>query len=593
MRAAQEARFRSFDGTGLFYRAWAPVDPKSKKALIVLHRGHEHSGRLQDIIDGLNLPDYWAFGYDGRGHGLSPGPRGYARDFSDLVRDLDCFVQFISAKHGIPVENMIVVANSVGAVVASTWVHDYAPRIRSMVLAAPALRVKLYVPFALPGLRLLNEVKHPAFISSYVKSKMLTHDPIEAERYNQDPLITRDIAVNILIGLFDASTRLLNDAGAITTPTLILSAGKDFVVQLSAQKKFFEGLGSAHKVMKVFPNFYHGVFYEKGKEEGIAMAREFILETMNHPVNRTNLLAAHKEGPSKRAYDQLLKPAGLLKSLFFASQKWFMATLGRMSHGIRVGLQTGFDSGLSLDYIYENEARGTNPFGRLIDYFYINAIGWRGIRQRKINLERQIERAILELHAKGEPIRLMDVAGGPGRYLLDIANRHRDKNLQIVVRDNVEANLAHGRQLARQMNLTNVKHEWADAFGEANLAGFKPNIVVISGFFELFQDNDLVRKCVARVAAESAERATLIYTGQPYHPQQEMIARTLNNRDGQAWIMRLRSQAEMDEIFRAHGFEKQAMEIDDFGIFTVSRATKRPTLDKTLFTGTAPSAELI
>jgi len=66
----------------------------------------------------------------------------------------------------------------------------------------------------------------------------------------------------------------------------------------------------------------------------------------------------------------------------------------------------------------------------------------------------------------------------------------------------------------------------------------------------------------------------LIYTGQPWHPQVEMIARVLSNRDGAPWIMRRRSQAEMDELVRAAGFEKLSMEVDPWGIFTVSVARR-------------------
>ena len=54
---------------------------------------------------------------------------------------------------------------------------------------------------------------------------MLTHDPEQAARYDADPLIFRQIAVNILLDLHDTSTRLLADAGAITVPTLMLGAG--------------------------------------------------------------------------------------------------------------------------------------------------------------------------------------------------------------------------------------------------------------------------------------------------------------------------------------------------------------------------------
>jgi hypothetical protein len=66
----------------------------------------------------------------------------------------------------------------------------------------------------------------------------------------------------------------------------------------------------------------------------------------------------------------------------------------------------------------------------------------------------------------------------------------------------------------------------------------------------------------------------LLYTNQPWHPQLEFIARCLTNHDGQPWIMRRRTQAEMDDLVRAAGFEKVAMEIDEFGIFTVSLARK-------------------
>ena len=53
-----------------------------------------------------------------------------------------------------------------------------------------------------------------------------------------------------------------------------------------------------------------------------------------------------------------------------------------------------------------------------------------------------------------------------------------------------------------------------------------------------------------------------------------MIREVLLNRDGEPWIMRRRSQAEMDELVRAAGFEKVEMRIDPAGIFTVSLARR-------------------
>src|SRR5262249_16417180 len=155
--------------------------------------------------------------------------------------------------------------------------HDYAPPIRAMILVTPALRVKLYVPLAISGLRLLQGVKHKSFIKSYVKARMLTHDPEQAQLYATDKLISRDIAVNILLGLPDTSPRLLAAAGAIRVPTLILAAGSDWVVRLSAQQQFFERLGSAIKDLAIFPGAYHALLHEKNRQAPIERARAFLL----------------------------------------------------------------------------------------------------------------------------------------------------------------------------------------------------------------------------------------------------------------------------------------------------------------------------
>src|ERR1044071_5421311 len=138
------------DGTELFYRAWFPREP-TRKALVIFHRGHEHSGRLEDVVRDLRLRDVAVFAWDARGHGRSGGTRGYAPSFGRLARDTDEFIRHIAETHGFSMENMVVLGHSVGAVSLAAWVHDYAPPVRAMILVTPALRVRLYVPFARAG----------------------------------------------------------------------------------------------------------------------------------------------------------------------------------------------------------------------------------------------------------------------------------------------------------------------------------------------------------------------------------------------------------------------------------------------------------
>ncbi|HEX4343279.1 MAG TPA: alpha/beta fold hydrolase, partial [Verrucomicrobiae bacterium] len=187
--------FKSWDRTELFYRAWVPDAPTSK-ALLLFHRGHEHSGRWQETVEALGLTNVAVFAWDARGHGHSAGERGSADNLGVIIQDVDAFVQHVSRQYRIPVENMVVMAHSVGAVAATAWVHDFAPPIRGLILAVPAFRVKLYVPFAVPLLRLKQKLFGHGYVKSYVKARMLTHDTEQAAAYQADPLIFRQIAIN-------------------------------------------------------------------------------------------------------------------------------------------------------------------------------------------------------------------------------------------------------------------------------------------------------------------------------------------------------------------------------------------------------------
>src|SRR5437764_11808701 len=112
---ATEQTFTSWDGADLFYRAWIPERP-TDKALLLFHRGHEHSGRWQETVDSLGLDDVAIFAWDARGHGRSPGERGAAESLHAMIKDVDVFVGHISRNHAIPIENIIVLAHSLAAV---------------------------------------------------------------------------------------------------------------------------------------------------------------------------------------------------------------------------------------------------------------------------------------------------------------------------------------------------------------------------------------------------------------------------------------------------------------------------------------------
>ncbi|MER9633578.1 bifunctional alpha/beta hydrolase/class I SAM-dependent methyltransferase [Mesorhizobium sp. M0228] len=578
-RVAQERSFKSHDGTEIFYRYWPALSEHRKGAILLFHRGHEHGGRMAHLVDELQMPDHAFYAWDARGNGRSAGERGYAPSFAALVRDIDCFVREIGSD-GFARRDIALIAQSFGAVLAAAWVHDYAPDIRALVLASPAFSVKLYVPFAKQGIALWQKLKGRFFVNSYVKAKFLTHDPERIASFDADPLITRPIASNILVELYDHAARIVADARAITVPTQVLISGSDWVVRHGPQHEFFVNLANPAKERHVLPGFFHDTLGERDRHKALDLIRPFLEKQFAAPEKPVDLTEADRAGYTRDEADRLASPLPLLspRGLYWAMSRASIRTGAWLSSGMKTGIATGFDSGSTLDYVYENEARGIGPGGRMIDRTFLDAIGWRGIRQRKLHLEELIGSAAETLKAAGRPVHIVDIAAGHGRYVLDAVQKCAEPPASVRLQDFSELNISLGRKLIAERKLpASVSFHQGDAFDATMLAGLDPapDLAIVSGLYELFADNAMIARSLGGLAGAMQPGSLLVYTNQPWHPQLEMIARSLtSHRGGQAWVMRRRTQAEMDQLVAGAGFEKLDQRIDQWGIFTVSVARR-------------------
>ena len=555
--------FNSFDGSEIFYRKWN-FKP-SQKSVIIIHRGHEHSERLNDIATSSQFSEYNIFAFDLRGHGHTKTETSSV--FMDYVRDLDAFAHYLKSAYTIPSTDMFVIANSIGGVIASAWVHDYAPNIAGMALLAPAFRINLIVPLANEMITLGTKLKKDLIIKSYVKSTMLTHDVAQQNAYDTDSLITRSIDAKLLIDLADAGKRLVEDAAAIDTPTLILSAEKDKVVFNKDQKIFFDKLDTNLKQLEVLPDFFHGILFETEKELVYDKMKAFAVQSFKQPQKKLGL---EPDQFSMVEHRSLQNKEG--NNLNFKFQKWSLSKIGKISDGMAIGLEHGFDSGASLDYVYHNKPKGKLGFGTMMDKNYLEAIGWRGIRIRKQHLLQLLEKNIEQLKKAGRSIKILDVAGGTGNYLFDIKDTYPEA--EIVINEFVKENIDIGQKVIDTKGYKNVRFTNFDCFDPETYKkiNFEPTIIIVSGILELFGDNEMASKALAGIQSVAEKNAHVVYTGQPWHPQLKMIAYVLNSHQKKNWVMRRRSQKELDRLMAYNGIYKETMLIDDFGIFTVSSA---------------------
>jgi alpha-beta hydrolase superfamily lysophospholipase len=522
MRHTIDKRFTTDDGTTLFYRYWPASSAVTDRAIILVHYGHEDASRLQHIVATLGLSDYTVFAWYAGG---TSDTRGDGPRFAASVKDLDRFIRLISSEYRIPVGNLAVIAQSVGAVLVSTWAHDYAPSVRCLVLAAPAFKAKLFTPC-------------------------------------------------------EAARRVIEDAQAIHVPVQVFASGSYWGVVQRTQRRFFERLGSSVKELYVLDGLYEGTLVKNDRRLILDQVRKFITRVFEQKQAVPLLLNADRRGFTKDEEARLSAslPALSANGLRFRTVKMAMNTLGRASDGVRLGLKTGFDSGSTLDYVYRNCPAGITFLGKLLDRNYLNSIGWKGIRVRKIHIEEAIIKAAGRLREVGRPVRITDIAAGHGRYVLEATERLPQQPESILLRDYSDINVRDGTALIEQKKLDPVaRFVKADAFDEAGVASInpRPTIAIVSGLYELFPENPPVAASLRGLGRAVEKAGYLIYTGQPWHPQLELIARTLtSHRDKKAWVMRRRTQAELDQLVAGAGFRKIEQWIDEWGIFTVSLAVR-------------------
>lgn len=95
--------------------------------------------------------------------------------------------------------------------------------------------------------------------------------------------------------------------------------------------------------------------------------------------------------------------------------------------------------------------------------------------------------------ARFQPVRILDIAAGHGRYVIDAAKQLPSKPESIILRDYRDANVRAGTALLEQSGLADIAtFSNGDAFDEDSLAAIAPSptITIASGIYELIHENN-------------------------------------------------------------------------------------------------------
>src|SRR5258708_40286268 len=105
-------------------------------------------------------------------------------------------------------------------------------------------------------------------------------------------------------------------------------------------------------------------------------------------------------------------------------------------------------------------------------------------------------------HREGKPVHVLGLAAGGGRYVLETLSTMTEIPVSATLRDWSPSNLEAAARLAAELGLRNVAVERGDAFDRESIAAARPrpSVVVVSGLYELFPDNNLLARSLAGIA---------------------------------------------------------------------------------------------
>jgi alpha-beta hydrolase superfamily lysophospholipase len=257
----------SHDGTKLYIENHPVSAPKH--VVVLVHGFAEHIGRYGEIFKRLNRAGMSVLGVDLRGHGRSHGMRGYINNISDYVDDLDAAVREAKARNNA--STVVILAHSMGALVASCYTAQYPNQVSGLILSSPLIEIAVEIPAWKRKAGHWMAKLMPSFsLKSTMDTKYLTHDTEIVRAYDKDPLVFHYVRA----GWFDQITGFKDEAfktaKKIKTPVLIQFSPEDYVVNYETGHAWASEIRSPNKQILVYDGFYHEIYNEIEREKPIS-----------------------------------------------------------------------------------------------------------------------------------------------------------------------------------------------------------------------------------------------------------------------------------------------------------------------------------
>jgi len=256
------------DRSGIVYKKWPLNDPKA--VFLLVHGLGGYSDRWNFLAEFFLKQNISSYSIELKGFGETKDLKGHIDSFDIYYQDIESLLNII--KKELPGKKVFIIGESMGGLIAFLLTALKPNLFDGLICFSPAFSSKLQFS-------LLNYLKTFAFLIFNPKKTidvpfddaMCTRDEDYRKVMEFDPrelrIASARLLFNILIGGIEANSL----KSKINIPTLFLTADKfDTITDVEAMKKVFSGLTVKDKQLIVYPEMFHAISIDLGREKVFA-----------------------------------------------------------------------------------------------------------------------------------------------------------------------------------------------------------------------------------------------------------------------------------------------------------------------------------
>lgn len=250
----EEGTFRGHNGLELYYQCWRP-EGTPRAVLVIVHGFGEHSGRYINIVNHLVPRGYAIWSFDHRGHGRSPGRRGFIRSWDEFREDVRLFVNMVCQREQRP--PVFLMGHSMGGLIVLEYALHYPEGLQGVIASGPALAQVGVSPALLKMAQLMSRIWPGFTMDIKLDATSISRDPAVVAAYQADPLVHSKASARLGTEMARAMAWTHEHAHQWRLPLLILHGGADRLVPPEGSRRFYERVPIADKEYHEYEGGYH------------------------------------------------------------------------------------------------------------------------------------------------------------------------------------------------------------------------------------------------------------------------------------------------------------------------------------------------